>query len=473
MASPRVVSPNPSQEALRVIDISRVARPFRFVSLANYFMMVTCIWATAGMLEMPFTTHMDVWTTFFTLLAAAVYAYAGWVAWHNIGVLGALINRHTNRALWVLGVFITLMALSQLPLLRHADFDSEAGKEAFMTVFLAAMLAGVVFMALFALAILRRRSMPGTGMKLSDFLRQSLSQAPYPESALPPRNPKVGRWLLIAGALWILAFSAIPDSIFYKSSNTVRTINMLGQVAFVFFIYARQFFQPDFGTVTAADKRAPVLFLRSFADDEKVNYQAADHSLFDFSLESRLAGHFNHYGPFIAVGAPKDKLPHLGAVRAQLSDDEWQGTVTGWMKAAGYIVLMAGTTHWVGWELKKVLDLGQASKLMVLFPQATRRLRRKKDFEGRLGVVRGACAGTVWQAGLSVPLDARRIRSVVFDPAGQVTVVTSRPRNRESFHLAALLAQQFIDQRGHQLAVAVGLGKDEKSTEAQAIRVLL
>jgi hypothetical protein len=282
-----------------------------------------------------------------------------------------------------------------------------------------------------------------------------LPQSPDPDTALPPRDIRKGRKFLILGTLWILAFSAIPDSLYYKDSNYTRILSMLGQVGFIFFIYARQYYQPDFRTLQAADKRAPVLFLRSFADDEKVNYQAADRSLFDFSLESRLANHFNHIGPFIAVGAPKDGLPHLGAVRAQLADNEWQGTVTSWMISSQYIVLVGGTTHWVCWELKKVLDLGQASKLILLFPQA-RKLRVKKDCEARVSVVRAACAGTIWEAALGGTLIAKRVRSLAFEPDGQVIVVTSRPRNRESFHLATLLAQQLILKRATQMNLAFG-----------------
>ena len=92
-------------------------------------------------------------------------------------------------------------------------------------------------------------------------------------------------------------------------------------------------FQPSFETVMANDKRAPVVFLRSFADDEKLDYQRADSALFDFSLESRLANHFSSVRPFVAVAAPGDTMPHLGAARARLSDDEWQATVIGWIEA--------------------------------------------------------------------------------------------------------------------------------------------
>ena len=194
-----------------------------------------------------------------------------------------------------------------------------------------------------------------------------------------------------------------------------------------------------------------MVFLRSFEDDEKLDYQRADRAWFDFSLESRLADQYGSLGPFIAVGKPGDKMPHLGAARASLSDAEWQGTVKDWMERSVLIILMIGRTHWIDWELRRVIELGYTEKVMILFPQVRRpkwtffswRTERMQDAEERLIVIRKAFEGTPWESGLywTDVVEPQDLRSLAFLPGGEVLVVTSSPRNRESYHLAALIAR--------------------------------
>jgi len=219
--------------------------------------------------------------------------------------------------------------------------------------------------------------------------------------------------------------------------------------------------------------------LRSFADEEKLNYVQAARAFFDFSLESRLASDFAAVGPFIAVGAPHDTLPHLGAIRAQLSDTEWQGSVTKWMDEAAIVVLMAGTTHWIVWELKKVIDLGHVGKLVLLFPEITTRRKWFRRIKGssadeRLAMVRQQFQGTVWSQALEVLPVSRRIRSMSFEPDGRVVVVTSRPHNRESYHLSALVADDVVRQHrtgsGEERALSVGVGQTAELEHLASMR---
>jgi hypothetical protein len=51
-------------------------------------------------------------------------------------------------------------------------------------------------------------------------------------------------------------------------------------------------------------------------------------------------------GPFIAVDSPNHAAA-IGAVRASLTDAEWQGTVLEWMRPARPIVLLAAVSHWI------------------------------------------------------------------------------------------------------------------------------
>jgi hypothetical protein len=153
-------------------------------------------------------------------------------------------------------------------------------------------------------------------------------------------------------------------------------LSLLG--GWYFLLRARTKLQPTAESVLSMDRRAPVLFLRSFVDDERVRFLQAERTLFDFSLEARLATHFFKTGPFIAVDSPSHTgAGAIGAARASLPDTEWQGTVVGWMREARLIVLLAGLTKWVRWEMGKIVELGYSRKLIILMPE----LSRWKEFK--------------------------------------------------------------------------------------------
>src|SRR5262249_34909855 len=150
------------------------------------------------------------------------------------------------------------------------------------------------------------------------------------------------------------------------------------------------------------------LLLRSFEDDERADWRKSEGSFVDTSLESRLTGHFAHFGPFIAVGAPSDGIPVIGASRMKLNDAEWQGRVSRWIDESIAIVLIPGLTHWVAWELRQVIQHGAVDRLIVCFPPARGRKWREMWFgrfaanrQARLERLQQAFAGTCWSKTLA------------------------------------------------------------------------
>jgi len=461
-------------DSLCVIDISQVVRPFPFVNFGNYFLLLTGIYGLVAMLGFASATSLGIYEAATAVLASTVLAFCAWVGWRNIGVLGAVMHGYTIAAFLAFATLCSLLsAVYVAQLQKLPSFDSEEGKVAFIYAFYYGFLAVVALCAVAAIAILKRLSIKALGISLRDCLNRALIEEDTEgEYRLPPSKPKLGAFYLALGIVWLLGIHLIPDRFFLSSTNAIRIVNQISQVGFVFLIYARQYFQPDFKTLREADKRPPVLLLRSFKDDEKIKYQSADGSLLDFSLESRLAGHFSAIGPFIAVGEPKDKLPHLGAIRVQLSDDEWQGSVTNWMDESRLIVLMAGQTKWVGWELQEIVNRGHASKFVLLFPQIKvrfwKRGGRNADAAERLRVLCTAFRGTIWESGLLQLQEQHkpgRIRSVAFNPNGYVIATTSKPKNRESYHLAALVAHNFV-QSWQGKGTAVARAKEDAFAEA-------
>lgn len=82
-------------------------------------------------------------------------------------------------------------------------------------------------------------------------------------------------------------------------------------------------------------------------------------------LRENLAVAVAPIGPFIAIGTPDEPLPQLGAACAYFTTETWQSAVTEWVDAAQLIIIVAGPTPWVRWELDTSLERHAWSKLII------------------------------------------------------------------------------------------------------------
>jgi uncharacterized RDD family membrane protein YckC len=435
----------------KVIDVTSLAAPIRYVNWGNYFLVVGGVWGLAAMLDLEATQAPSASGLLFTQAAIGVCGFCLWVGWHNIGTLNALVNPQTTRALALFAGFMLLCAGVSAAGLAGANTARNDSVSTFTSIGSAAVEAAAAVIALDAVWRARRGSLPELRGNMYEFLSRLLVER-EPPRGLHAKAPRTGVAFLVLGIIWFLLVDLIPDRLIYHDSSTARAFGQIQAFGFIWLIYARSHFEPEFRDLLSADRRPPILLLRSFVDDEKWGYQDASKAFFDFSLESRLSTYFASMGPFIAVGAPKDRLPHLGAIRTLLSDAEWQTSVTGWMKDSQLIVLLAGTTHWIDWELGKIIELGHTGKLIVLFPSWGGRFRwwRRRTIatpEERLAMVRRAFQSTVWSSALASPIDAKRVRTISFEPDGGVVVVTSKSGTRDSLQIATLLADSLIAGR--------------------------
>ena len=249
----------------------------------------------------------------------------------------------------------------------------------------------------------------------------------------------------IGGAVLLLAvtFAPLPTE-GRQATNVLRLFQQLNLLAFFLIVRARRYFQVSADSLLAVDKRPPILFLRSFADDERQRYSSSERALLDFSLETRLANHFLHFGPFVAVGSPKETVPQPGAARVLLADEEWQSRVLGWMKDSNLIIMYCGASQWVNWELEKVVESGRSTSLILRvsrdkgFPAS----RRQKDITARVEQIRDVFRDTPWHEELMEFSDFTRARAMLFRADGSVVIIKSRSRSRDSYHLGALIAHQ-------------------------------
>ena len=112
-------------------------------------------------------------------------------------------------------------------------------------------------------------------------------------------------------------------------------------------------------------KRAedPVLYLRSFAHDAAEN----PYSRAQKTYEENLALALSSIGPVIAVGNPLEIEPPPGAARIYLKNEHWQENVRRLMQISQLIIIQAGTTQGVIWELEAALETGEPRKVIMSF----------------------------------------------------------------------------------------------------------
>lgn len=148
---------------------------------------------------------------------------------------------------------------------------------------------------------------------------------------------------------------------------------------------ARRLRRGGFGDTASAET---ILLLRSFSDDDlrmrtMLAVAGPASPIFPLSyvrFEEHLARVLSVYGDLVAIGRPDEGLPELGAVRTYWADDQWQGAVRLTASRAKAIVLIAGASDGLAWELSLLREWDLLAKTLVLMPpdphkeRSTRRL---------------------------------------------------------------------------------------------------
>ena len=108
-------------------------------------------------------------------------------------------------------------------------------------------------------------------------------------------------------------------------------------------------------------EQPPVVYLRSFDDDVRGSAR-----LGDLTEEEHIAGVLSHFGPFVAVGRPGERLPEVGAHRFYVSDSDWQDVVRKLVESASLIVLRTGESAGLKWELSTVLGSVTPDRFLII-----------------------------------------------------------------------------------------------------------
>lgn len=180
------------------------------------------------------------------------------------------------------------------------------------------------------------------------------------------------------------------------------------------------------------DARPPVLYLRSFQDDDAIKVWARNtdgrilpERLVKITFEELVTDHLWCYGPVLAIGDPREKgkLAALGAARDFAQDDEWQRKATQMMQQASMIVMVLGRSDGVIWEVNRIVELGLTRKLLLLFPPIA-----PSELASRWQALTQRARGF----DLSIRPDFEHTRAVLW-PTGQCTTFTAVSRDDWTF----------------------------------------
>jgi hypothetical protein len=279
---------------------------------------------------------------------------------------------------------------------------------------------------------------------------ERLKHRPPQLSSAPIDSKRAWRYVAAAIAIYVVTNVVVG---LLPTPLVGQFVSIAGAIVTVLCVLrARQFLQPSADSFLNSDQRTPILYLRAFADDTPVQAAAgvgpaALERLFDYSLETRLAQYFMDFGPFIAVGSPSDTMPQLGAPRMKLADDKWHVVVERIIGESQLIVMLAGLTDWLAWEMKKVVEHGRADKLLLIFPKpsapakGTNRADRikfpGKNTRERYAHALSAFAGSKWERAIASIADPERLLAIRFRPDYSIVAVVSKVRTKDAYDLAA------------------------------------
>jgi hypothetical protein len=171
--------------------------------------------------------------------------------------------------------------------------------------------------------------------------------------------------------------TAVP---YYLFQFLVTTLLFVG--AFLYW-RGRQYADKAVAERVIRDSKSDVLYLRAFGTDTSISeymaWAAGGAGLISggLTVEEQLGEVLEPFGDFVAIGKPGETLPTPGAARLYASDAEWKNVVIDQMQCARLVVIRAGTSEGLLWELKEAVQVVNPNKLLILILKM-----QKKHYEG-------------------------------------------------------------------------------------------
>ena len=189
----------------------------------------------------------------------------------------------------------------------------------------------------------------------------------------------------------------------------------------------------------AKDKRAPVLYLRPFSDDEQERAERLSRRTDEEILVSALKG----IGPVITIGRPDEELPLLGAIRIYCADGDWQGKVNELISKSQMLAINAGTSPGILWELNAAVRSAGPSKILIsLIPwESLDRNTRQRRYDYFRKLAEGAMKNALGDQNLTLPETVDDSLALTLTPNWSADVI--RPGRLKKFFFSLSLSTLF------------------------------
>jgi hypothetical protein len=195
-------------------------------------------------------------------------------------------------------------------------------------------------------------------------------------AAKPSRRPILGVVLMALGwPLFILASVVMPFAAGPLMAGAAGTLGMAIVLIVCLCWWAggrcvvlgRRMRARRADVALAQDPRPPILYLRPFRFDGTLTHQERPWKM-KSTYEEHLAQALGKFGPFVAIGQPGEGLPELGADRLYVDGDRWQQEVRGLMARAAAVILTAGDSWGLQWELHEAVATVRPERLLIFLP---------------------------------------------------------------------------------------------------------
>jgi hypothetical protein len=120
----------------------------------------------------------------------------------------------------------------------------------------------------------------------------------------------------------------------------------------------------------ADDPRPPVVYFRSFEDDDRPAYEglAAAFSPFRWgrTQEEEIVQSLQGLGPVVAIGNPKESTPLAGAARLYIRHEDWRAVAHQLLEEAALVVYRQGLTPGLVWEIGRGRQVLQPHRVLLV-----------------------------------------------------------------------------------------------------------
>lgn len=179
---------------------------------------------------------------------------------------------------------------------------------------------------------------------------------------------------LTSRALFVAGVLALPSSIALIEGWLTRVIcvglsSVLLLVAAELHRRAKEAAQITAQQLLAADRRAPIVYLREFVRDDDRDLESEVFGI-SASLEENLVAALSAAGPVIALSRPGEHRTPVGAARYAVDGTAWKDHIDQWLTRSLAVVVLAGGSESLDWELRRCVEVLEPRQLLVVVPNA-------------------------------------------------------------------------------------------------------